>query len=100
MNKHRRTVSKRRSLSVRITRLGRVNKRDIERVGDHPNLPAMLSFIETMKRQKLLPVKEKPMRACAVCGATERVFPHYDRTKRRVIWLCGDHRYHLEQEHD
>jgi hypothetical protein len=96
MNKLSRTVAKRRSLSVRITRRGRVNRRDMERVDGHPKLPVMLSFIEAMKRQNLLPVQDVSVRICEVCGRTERVFPHFDRDKRRIVWLCGEHRHHLE----
>lgn len=93
MNKSRHTLTKRRSFSVRITQAGRLNKQDYDRVADHPKLPAVLRFIETMKRSKLLPLREPWPHVCDICGDSSRVFPHYDAVKKKVVWRCGAHRY-------
>lgn len=98
MNKNQHTMTKRRSFSLRITQGGRLNKQDYNRVADHPKLPAVLGFVEALKRNKLLPLRAPKLHTCDVCGDSSRVFPHYDAVKKRITWRCGAHRY-VDQPH-
>ena len=93
LNKNEHTLVKRRSLSMRITQGGRLNKQDYNRLAGHPKLPAVLKFVEVMRRSKLLPLREAKQHVCEICGDSSRVFPHYDAEKKRVVWRCGAHRF-------
>ncbi len=96
LNKDTFTIGKKRTASLRISRTGTLNKQDVLRADDDPKVNAVRSFINTMKKQKLLPMKQPEERVCAICGSTERVFPHLHPSKKGVVWLCGRHRYSLE----
>ncbi len=94
LNKSEHTLAKRRSFSLRISQGGRLNKQDYERMADHPKLPAVLRFVQAMKRSRLLPMREAGTHTCDICGSSARVFPHFDAARKKIVWRCGEHRDH------
>lgn len=96
LNKNSMTVAKRKSVSLRVTQGGRLNRQDRERLEGHPKMPAVYSFLEAMKRNNLLPMNSLEPHTCEICGESSRVFPHYAPGRKKVVWRCGAHRYHDE----
>lgn len=93
LNKHAMTLSKRRSVSLRVTQGGALNRQDKKRLAGHPTLPAVYSFLEAMKRDNLLPTRRLEPHTCEICGESNRVFPQYQPKRRKVVWRCGAHRH-------
>ncbi|MGE4298216.1 MAG: hypothetical protein AB7E47_09335 [Desulfovibrionaceae bacterium] len=84
-----------RAQSMRVSPKGRLNKKDLQQWHGHPALPKIKSFVEMLKGDVLTSRTTNDDPVCMVCGGTNHVFPHLAHKPRRIVWLCGEHRYHL-----
>ncbi|MFW5488117.1 MAG: hypothetical protein ACNI3A_06845 [Desulfovibrio sp.] len=96
MNKKSSRMERIRTIAVQLQKDGQLAKRDRERYGEHPVYSKIMHFVRKLRSNGYFPMGEltKP---CTICGLEHGSAPHFDTRKRRVVWLCPEHRNELNK---
>ena len=89
MNKKEGSIKRTRMITVKVNNNGKLNNKDIRRHENHHMFPLISRFNSLLNdlRSSASPVGH----ACAVCGRTHGVCPHYAAKTKSIIWLCREH---------